>query len=224
MSSRNPKQIVLEGLADVAKSLAHRHRLEIVEQLAQMERSVESVAERVGLSIANASQHLRSMRRAGLLVSRRDGKHVIYAISDPAVLDALAALRRIAEARSAQVRAVIGSYFRARDGLEPVSRRELMRRLKDDLVTVLDVRPADEYASGHLPTAINIPLRQLTRRLRELARGREIVAYCRGPYCVLSFEAVALLRERGYKVRRLQDGFPEWQAAGLPIHRTSASS
>ncbi len=217
MSSGNPKRTVFAGFAEVAKAFAQGHRLEIIEQLAQGERSVEALAERVGLSIANASQHLRLMRGAGLLTSRRDGKRVLYALSDMAVLDALASLRKVAERNSAQVRDVIGSYFNARDALEPISRKELTRRLKNDLITVLDVRPADEYAAGHLPTAVNIPLRELSRRLREIPKNREIVAYCRGPYCVLAFEAVALLRDRGFKVRRLEDGFPEWKAAGLPV-------
>jgi ArsR family transcriptional regulator len=217
MSSGNPKRTVLAGFAEVAKALAHGYRLEILEQLAQGERSVEVVAERVGLSVANASQHLRLMRAAGVLSSRRDGKRILYGLSDPAVLDAVAALQKIAEHHSAQVRDVITCYFNARDALEPVSRKELTRRLKDNLVTVLDVRPADEYSAGHLPNAVNIPLRELARRLREVPKGREIVAYCRGPYCVLAFEAVALLRDRGFKVRRLEDGFPEWKDAGLPI-------
>ena len=217
MSSGNPKRTVLAGFAEVAKALAHGYRLEILEQLAQGERSVETVAERVGLSVANASQHLRLMRAAGVLSSRRDGKRILYGLSDPAVLDVMAALQKVAERNSAQVRDVIASYFHARDALEPVSRKELTRRLKDNLVTVLDVRPADEYAAGHLPNAVNIPLRELARRLQEIPKGREIVAYCRGPYCVLAFEAVALLRDRGFKVRRLEDGFPEWKAAGLPI-------
>jgi rhodanese-related sulfurtransferase len=159
------------------------------------------------------------MRRAGLLASRRDGKRILYAVSDPAVLDLTAALRRVGERNLAQVRDVIGGYFRARDALEPVARGELARRLKDGLVTLLDVRPEDEFAQGHLPHARNIPLRQLTRRLGELPKNREIVAYCRGPYCVLAFEAAALLRRNGFRVRRLEDGFPEWQAAGLPVER-----
>lgn len=217
MSSDNPKRVVLEGLAEIAKSLAHTHRLEILEHLAQGERSVEAVAACVGLSIANASQHLRLMRGAGVLASRRDGKHVLYRLSDPTVLNALAALRKIAELHSAQVREVIERYFRARDALEPVSRKELTRRLKEDLVTVLDVRPTDEYSAGHLPKAVNIPLGELARRLREVPKDREIIAYCRGPFCVLAFEAVALLRHRGFKARRLEDGYPEWQAAGLPV-------
>jgi ArsR family transcriptional regulator len=138
-------------------------------------------------------------------------------VTDPAALDVVTALQKVAERRSAQVRDVITTYFSARDALEPVTRKELARLLKRDLVTVLDVRPADEYAAGHLSSAINIPFRELTRRLRELPKDREIVAYCRGAYCVLVFEAVALLRDRGFKVRRMEDGFPEWKAAGLPV-------
>ncbi len=222
-SNDSPKRVLFASLAEVAKGLGHGHRLEILELLAQGERSVDALAERVGLPFANTSQHLQTMRRAGLVVSRRDGKRVLYRPSDPSVLELTAALRVVAERRSAEVRDVIASYFNKRDGLEPVSRRELTRRLKDGLVTVLDVRPEDEYAAGHVRSAINIPLRELTRRLRELPRNREVIAYCRGPYCVLAFEAVALLRERGYKVRRLEDGFPEWKAAGLP-HDLGATS
>ncbi|MGD9879922.1 MAG: ArsR/SmtB family transcription factor [Reyranella sp.] len=217
MSSDSPKHALFAGLAEVAKALGHGDRLEILELLAQGERSVEALAERLGLPVANASQHLRLMHRAGLLTSRRDGKRVLYRPSDPAVLTLLIALRMVAERKSTQVRDVIASYFHRRDALEPVARAELVQRLEDGRVTVLDVRPEDEYAAGHVPKAVNIPLRDLVRRLRELPRGREIVAYCRGPYCVLAFEAVALLRERGFKVRRLEDGFPEWKAAGLPV-------
>jgi len=217
MSRQSPKQRLYDQFAAVAKALGHGRRLEILELLAQGERSVEALAERVGLSVANASQHLRLMRGAGLLASRRDGKRILYRLSDPSVLDVAAALRRVAERNSAEAREVVGGYFRARDALEPVSRKELVRRLREDLVTVLDVRPTDEFAAGHLPHAVNIPLRELARRLREIPKSREIVAYCRGPYCVLAFEAVALLRARGYKVRRLEDGYPEWKAAGLPV-------
>lgn len=217
MSSRNPKSAVFAGFAEVAKALGHGRRLEILELLAQGERSVEALADRAGLSIANASQHLRLMRRAGLLASRRDGKRILYGLSDPSVLDLTAALRRVAERNLAEVREVVGGYFHKRDALEAVSRRELARRLTHGLVTVLDVRPEDEFAAGHLPRSLNIPLRELARRLREIPKSREIVAYCRGPYCVLAFEAVALLRERGFKARRLEDGYPEWKAAGLPV-------
>ncbi len=217
MASESPKQVLYARFAEVAKAIGHGVRLEILELLAQGERSVDSLAERAGLSVANASQHLRLMREAGLLVSRRDGKRILYGLSDPSVLGLVAALRRVAERNLAEVREVVGGYFKQRDALEPVSRRELARRIKDGLVTVLDVRPEDEFASGHLPKAVNIPLRALVRRLRELPKDREVVAYCRGPYCVLAFEAVALLRSRGFKVRRLEDGYPEWRAAGLPV-------
>lgn len=222
MSRERPKQIIYEQFAEVAKGLGHGHRLEILELLAQGERAVEALAERAGLSVANASQHLRLMRRAGLLSSRRAGKRILYGLSDPAVFDLVAALRRVGERNLAEIRGVVDGYFHQRDALEPVSRKELARRLKDGLVTVLDVRPRDEYAAGHLPKAVNIPLRELSQRLREIPKGRELVAYCRGPYCVLAFEAVALLRDRGFKVRRLEDGYPEWKAAGLPVEWCSA--
>jgi len=216
MSSENPKRTLFARFAETAKALGHGRRLEILELLAQGERSVEALAERVGLSMANASQHLQLMRRTGLLASRRDGKRILYRLNDPSVLELTAALQRVAERNVADVREVIRGYFHERDALEPVSRKELSQRLRDGLVTVLDVRPEDEYAAGHVPKAINIPLRELTRRLRQIPKNREVVAYCRGPYCVLAFEAVAILRERGFKVRRLEDGYPEWKAAGLP--------
>jgi rhodanese-related sulfurtransferase/DNA-binding transcriptional ArsR family regulator len=216
MSSEGPKQVLYRQFAEVAKSLGHGHRLEILELLAQGERTVEGVAERAGLSIANASQHLRLMRRTGLLSSHREGKHIYYRISDPAVLQLTAALHHVAERNLAEVRDTIGGYFQQRDSMEPVSRRELARRLKDGEVTVLDVRPEDEFAAGHLPQAINIPLCELTNRIRALPKNREVVAYCRGPYCVLAFEAVALLRQGGFDARRMEDGYPEWKAAGFP--------
>jgi ArsR family transcriptional regulator len=217
MSIHNAKKTVLTGVAEVAKGLGHVHRVEILELLAQGEKSVEALAERAGLSVANASQHLRFMRQAGLLASRRDGKRILYRVSDTKVIELLVALRRVAELNLAAVREAIGGYFRERDAMEPVSRDELARRMKDDLVTVLDVRPEDEFDAGHLAGSINIPLRQLAARLRELPEGQEIVAYCRGPYCVFAFEAVALLRSSGFQARRLEDGYPEWRAAGLPV-------
>jgi ArsR family transcriptional regulator len=203
--------------AAVAKAAAHPLRLELLEQLAQGERSVEVLADRTKVSIANASQHLQHMRHAGLIVSRRQGKFVFYRLADDAVLDLLRSLRSIAERNLAEVDRVVRSYFHDRDSLEPVSRSQLLRRLKSGQVTVLDVRPADEFALGHLPGALNIPLSRLKRRLADLDRTRDIVAYCRGPYCVLSYEAVAALRARGFNARRLEDGLPEWRAAGLPV-------
>ncbi len=222
MSTRSPKLALFAQFAAVAKSLGHAHRLELLEQLAQGERSVEVLADRTGLSIANASQHLQHVRRAGLVTSRRDGKFVYYRLTDDAVLDVLAALRRIAERNVAEVERVVRSYFDERDSLEPVSRRELADRLKNGLVTVLDLRPKDEFALGHVPGALNIPLRELEARLGEMDPRQEIVAYCRGPYCVLSYEAVAQLRARGFNARRLEDGLPEWRAAGLPMATGSA--
>ncbi len=217
MSSGSPKRAIFDQLAIVAKSIAHAHRLELLEQLGQGERSVDVLANRTGLSVANASQHLQQMRRGGLVTARRNGKFTLYQLSDNSVLDLVSALQTIAERHLAEVDRIVLSYFRDRDSLEAVSRKELMRRLKDGLVTVLDVRPADEYALGHLPGAINIPLKTLSRHLKKLDRSREIIAYCRGAYCVLSFEAVAALRARGFSARRLEDGLPEWRAAGLPV-------
>jgi ArsR family transcriptional regulator len=217
MSSDSPKQVLFFQFATVAKAVAHPHRLEILEQLAQGDRSVEVVADRVRVSIASASQHLQQMRRAGLVTSRRDGKFVFYRLADDAVLILLAALRRIAESQSAEVERVVRSYFDDRDSLEAVSRSELVDLVSAGSVTTLDVRPRDEFALGHLPGAVNVPLSELERRLADLDRDKEIVAYCRGPYCVLSYEAVAMLRARGFRVRRLEDGLPEWRAAGLPV-------
>jgi len=217
VSSANPKHALFIQFAAVAKALAHEHRLELIEHVGQGERSVERLAELSGLSIANASQHLQQLRRTGLVAARRDGKHVLYRLADDAVVTMLATLRGIAERTAGEVEKVVAGYFRKRDGMEAVSRKDLIRRLKDGTVTLLDVRPEDEFALGHLPGAVNIPLKELEKRLAELPKRREVVAYCRGPYCVLAFEAVAALRQRGFKVRRLEDGLPEWRAAGLPV-------
>lgn len=220
MSSMGPKQLVFEGLAQIAHALAHAHRLELLEHLGQGERSVEDLAARASLTFANASRHLQLLRRAALVAGRRDGKRIYYRLAgDDAVVGLLSALSRVGERNSAEIARVMASYFRARDEFEAVSRDELLDRLRCGAATILDVRPESEFASGHLPKALNIPLSQLERRLAELPPEREIVAYCRGPWCVLSFEAVALLRQRGYRARRLQDGFPEWKASGLPIDR-----
>jgi rhodanese-related sulfurtransferase len=176
------------------------------------------LAARANLTLANTSRHLQLLRRAALVEGRRDGKRIYYRLAgDDLVIGLLLALSRVGERNSAEIARVMASYFRARDELEPVSRDELLDRLRWGTATVLDVRPEDEFAHGHLPDALNIPLSELERRLAELPADQEIVAYCRGPWCVLSFEAVALLRQRGYRVRRLEDGFPEWKVAGLPV-------
>jgi rhodanese-related sulfurtransferase len=218
MSSLDPKQHVFASLAAIAQALGHAHRLEMLEHLAQGERSVEDLADRAGITLANCSRHLQLLRRAGLVEGRREGKRVFYRLAgEDAVIGLLNALSRVGERNSAEIARVMTSYFRARDELEPVSRTELLDRLRAGAAAVLDVRPEDEFQQGHLPGALNIPLAQLERRLAELPPDREIVAYCRGPWCVLSFEAVAALRQRGFQARRLEDGFPEWKVAGLPI-------
>ena len=196
MSTHSPKQALFTEFAAVAKALGHAHRLELLEQLAQGERSVEVLAQKIGLSIANASQHLQHIRRAGMVSGRRAGKFVYYRLADDGVLDLLAALRRLAERNVAEVARIVRSYFYDRDSLEPVSREELADRLRAGTVTILDVRPEDEFALGHVPGAVNVPLRTLEARLSEFDSSREIVAYCRGTFCVLSYEAVAALRAR----------------------------
>jgi len=217
MSSNGPKQTLFTQFAVLAKAIGHPLRLELLEQLAQGERSVQRLADRIGMSVANASQHLRQMHAAGLVTARREEKFVLYSLADPAVLELLASLRRVAERNDAKVKQVVQGYFEKRDAMEAVTRTELIDRYRQGLVTVLDVRPEDEFALGHLPDAINIPLEQLSERLGDLSRSREIVAYCRGPYCVLSYEAVEMLRSKGFKVRRLEDGLPEWRQSGLPV-------
>lgn len=217
--STGPKQALYGEFALVARALGSPHRLEMLEHLAQGERSVEALAERAGLGIANASQHLQQLKRAGLVGSRREGKYVRYRLADDSVLDVMAALSEVASHNLAEVALIRQGYFDVRDALEPVSRDELLHRMRDGVVTILDVRPEDEFEAGHVPGAINIPLYDLETRIAELSPEQEIVAYCRGPWCVLSFEAVAALRARGFTVRRLQDGLPEWRAAGLPLER-----
>ena len=217
MSTLGPKQALFAQFAAIAKTLGHAHRLELLEQLAQGERSVEVLSDRTGLSVANASQHLQHLKRAGLVTARRAGKFVYYQLADDCILDVLAGLRRVAERNVAEVARIVRNYFNKRDELEPVSRRQLLTLIRRKAVNVLDVRPPDEFALGHLQGATNIPLRALRRRLAELNPKQEIVAYCRGEYCVLAFEAVALLRAHGFKARRLEEGLPEWRASGLPV-------
>ncbi|MGF1622413.1 MAG: ArsR/SmtB family transcription factor [Rhodomicrobiaceae bacterium] len=215
--STSPRQTLFAAFASVARALGHPHRLEILELVAQGERPVETLAARTGLSVANTSQHLQQLRRAGVVTARRDGKFVFYRLADDKVLELLGALRETAERNVAEVDRVVRGYFTERDSMEPVSRAELLAKMREGLVTVLDVRPADEFAAGHVAGAINIPLGELETRLSELDPGMEIVAYCRGAYCVLSFEAVAALRRLGFSVRRLEDGYPEWRVAGLAV-------
>jgi rhodanese-related sulfurtransferase/predicted transcriptional regulator len=221
MSRENPKRALFEQFATVAKTLGNSHRLELLEMLAQGERSVEGLADLTGLTVANTSQHLQNLRRAGLVTARREGKRIFYRLADDEVVSLLGSLRHLAERNLAQVERIVAGYFRERDSLEPISREELKRRTRKGLVTLIDVRPPEEFAAGHIPRAINVPLKDLARRLKELPPASEVIAYCRGPYCVLSYEAVWVLRHRGFKARRLEDGYPEWKIAGLPVETTA---
>jgi len=217
MSTANFKQDVYAQLARVGKALSSGNRLELLEFVAQGPRSVEELATMTRLSVANASKHLQELRRSGLVQARKEGLRVFYEVAGADVVDLIAALGRVAETRLAELEQILRTYIVARDDLEPVPAAELMERVRLGLVTVLDVRPPEEFAAGHLPGAVNVPADDLARRLKKLPKTREVIAYCRGPYCLLSVDAVALLRKKGYKARRLEDGFPEWKAAGLPV-------
>lgn len=216
ISSGNFKHDLFSHFARVGKALSNGNRLELLEFLAQGERSVEQLARVAGLTVANTSQHLQHLRHAGLVNTRKQGLKVYYRISGDDVIELLGSLRLVAERHVAEVERLVNTYLTVKDSLEPVLRDELLERVKHHLVTVLDVRPSEEYAAGHVPGAINIPLSELEERLNELDENQEVVAYCRGPHCVLAFDAVVQLREKGLKARRLEDGYPEWVLAGLP--------
>ncbi|MDP1716697.1 MAG: metalloregulator ArsR/SmtB family transcription factor [Burkholderiales bacterium] len=217
MSTGNFKQDVYAQLARVGKALSSGNRLELLEFVAQGPRSVEELATMTRLSVANASKHLQELRRSGLVQARKEGLRVYYEVAGADVVTLIAALGRVAETRLAELEQILRTYIVARDDLEPVPAAELMERVRLGLVTVLDVRPPEEFTAGHLPGAVNVPVDGLARRLKKLPKTREVIAYCRGPYCLLSVDAVALLRTKGYKARRLEDGFPEWKASGLPV-------
>ncbi|WP_197919115.1 ArsR/SmtB family transcription factor [Thiosulfatihalobacter marinus] len=218
--SISPKLKLYEAFAGIGRALGHAHRLDILEHLAQGERGVEALAAKVGLTTGNTSQHLQLLKHAGLVESRRDGKFILYRLSGDRVLGLIAALFDVGEHNLAEVDKVLRGYFHERDAMEPVSHEDLIERSRDGLVTVLDVRPEDEFRAGHLPGAVNMQLEELESRLAEIDPGKEVIAYCRGPYCVLSFEAVAALRKKGIAARRLEDGLPEWRAAGLPLEHS----
>ena len=221
MGDRAAKTALFDEFAREAKALASGRRIELVDVLANGERTVEALAGEVGLSVANTSQHLQILRQAGLVSSRRQGTSVHYRLAGPEVFELWRTLRTLAASQLAEVERLAVAYLGSRDELQPVTREELTRRLQDgDDLVVLDVRPAAEYAAGHLPGAVSIPVGELRRRLAELPGDREVVAYCRGPYCAFAHEAVALLRQEGFAARRLEDGLPEWQAAGLAVTGT----
>jgi rhodanese-related sulfurtransferase/biotin operon repressor len=219
MSTPNPKRAIFESLARVGTALSSATRLEFLELLAQGERSVDELATLTGVSVANTSQHLQKLRQAGLIVGRKQGQYVYYRLAGDAVVGLLAALGSVGEAYVAEVERIVRLYLVEKDSLEPVPAKELLERARKGLVTVLDVRPPEEFAAGHLPGAVNIPVHELEKRLGELPKRKEVVAYCRGPYCLMSYDAVQLLRRKGLKARRLQNGLPEWRLAGLPVSR-----
>jgi rhodanese-related sulfurtransferase/DNA-binding transcriptional ArsR family regulator len=215
----SPKREVFHALARIGTALSSPVRLEFLELLAQGERSVEQLATLTGASVANTSQHLQKLKAAGLIAGRKEGQYVFYRLAGDEVVRLLGALGAAGEAYLAEVERTVRLYFAAKDDLEPVPARELLDRAKKGLVTVLDVRPPEEFAAGHVPGAINIPVAELEKRLAEVPKRKEVIAYCRGPYCLMSYDAVALLRKKGLKARRLEDGLPEWRLAGLPVQR-----
>ena len=213
----NFKHELFEQFARVAKALSNANRLEILEVLAQGEHSVDALSRVSGLSVANTSQHLQQLRQAGLVTSQKQGQKVIYRLSGDDVTQLFGQLRGVAERHLADVQRLVNDYLKTRDALEPIPADVLLERVRADLVTVLDVRPPEEYQSGHLPGAINVPLSALEQHLKNLDPQQEVVAYCRGPHCILAFDAVQKLRENGFDARRLDGGFPEWKLEGLPV-------
>jgi rhodanese-related sulfurtransferase/DNA-binding transcriptional ArsR family regulator len=213
----SPKHRLFEQFALVAKSLAHPKRLELLEALAQGERNVDSLAKATDQPIANASHHLQILRDGGLVQSRKEGLLVHYRLADDDILHVLTGIRHLAERHLAEVERIVRENFDQRDNLKPVGRSELLDMVKKGEAMVIDVRPGIEYDAGHIPGAVNIPVEELQKHLRELPRDQRIIAYCRGPYCMLAFEAVERLRQHGFDARRLEDGFPEWKAEHLPV-------
>ena len=217
MNRTEQKRSIYQHFASVARTLGHEYRWELLELIAQGERNVESLSEVTGLAIATVSQHLQQMRRAGLVRSRREGRFMYYSLADERVVTLMTGLREVAERNIAEVRQLVESFHGDRSELDAIDAEELQDQVRSGAITLLDVRPAQEYASGHLPGALNIPVEELQERLRELQQGRPVVAYCRGPFCALSQEAVELLRAQGLEAIRFDSGYPEWKASGLPV-------
>jgi rhodanese-related sulfurtransferase len=223
MGDRRAKDAMFDAFADVAKALGNGRRAELIDILAQGERHVDELAAEIGQSIANTSFHLRALATAGLVTTRRDGTRIYYRISSIRVVELWSALRDVAAAHHEQLDALAAAYLGDRSRLEQITRRELAHRLEAGDVVVIDVRPVAEYAAGHIATARSIPIDQLAASISRLPDDVEVVAYCRGPYCVFADDAVRLLRRRGRRARRLEDGFPEWHRASLPIEATTRS-
>lgn len=211
------KTSLYDAIGRVALALGSAGRLQILELVAQRERGVDELSAMTGLSVANTSKHLQALRQAGLVSARKEGLRVYYSVAGDDVVALLSALREVSEHRMAEVDKLLRIWLAHRDEMEPVSAKELLERARKGLVVVLDVRPNEEYVAGHLPGAVNIPIQELAKRLRELPKRKEIIAYCRGPYCLMSYDAVVLLRKKGLRARRLENGLPEWRSAGLPV-------
>lgn len=214
------KQDLFTQFSRIGKALSNSNRLQMLEYLAQSERSVEDLARVSGLSVANTSQHLQQLKQVGLVQRSKHGLKVYYRIAGDDVVDLLAMLRRVSERQLSEVNQLVNSFLTVKDELEPLQREELMERVRQGLVTVIDVRPEEEFAAGHLPGAINVPPDELEQRIQGIDPEREVVAYCRGPHCVFSFDAVEKLRQSGLKASRLEEGFPEWKSAGYPVEST----
>jgi rhodanese-related sulfurtransferase len=214
---REFKDRLFGQFARVGKALASPKRLEIVDLLAQGERTVEEIARETDMSVASASQHLQALKGARMVEARREGLYAHYRLADEDVFRTWQAVRALGESRLAEVDRVVETYLEDRDALEAVDVMELMERLSDGSVVVLDVRPEEEYQAGHIPGAHSVPVEKLEAYLEEIPKNQEVVAYCRGPYCVFSDEAVALLSSHGYRVKRLAEGLPDWRAAGMPV-------
>jgi rhodanese-related sulfurtransferase/DNA-binding transcriptional ArsR family regulator len=217
MQAREFKDAVFEQFARIAAAFGSPKRIELIDLMTQGERPVEALAAEAGLTVANTSRHLQVLKAANLVATRREGLRVFYRLADADVRDGYRLLQRLAEARLPGIGRLVEDYFTNADGLEPVGSAELLRRARSRTVVVIDVRPPEEYAAGHIAGALSIPLAQLERQLTKLPRGKRIVAYCRGPYCVLAAEAARRLRRRGFDAVRLEDGYPEWREAGLPV-------
>jgi rhodanese-related sulfurtransferase len=220
---RQYKDATYGQFARIGKAVSHPKRLEILDVLCQSPRTVEALAREAGLGIASASQHLKVLREARLLDAEKKGLFVTYRLADDAVCAFFRTMRSLAESHLAEVEQITRRFLDGREGMEPVKAQELLKRVREGRVTVLDVRPAEEYEAGHIAGALSIPLRDLKARIKEIPRGQEIVAYCRGPYCVLAVQAVEVLRKAGVKVVRLREGYPDWRAAGMPVEVTAGS-
>lgn len=216
------KDELFEQFARIGKALSNGRRLEVLELLAQAERSVEDLAVETGQSVANTSQHLQVLRQAQLVDSRRDGNYIRYRLADATVLRLWLAMRSVAEARLAEIGRLVEAFLKDRRGVEPMTCTELQQRIREGSAVVIDVRPAEEYAAGHIAGARSIPLAEVRTRMKEIPKRQLVVAYCRGPYCIFADQALELLRTSGYRALRLDTGFPDWKAKGLPVERDGA--